>query len=676
MGGSKRPKEQAEELAALQLRVRELEAAASDCSQFGVATQESERRLATLLENLPGMAYRCQNDERWTMEFVSGGCVPLTGYSCEDVLGNRVVSWNDLIVPEDRATVRAGVNRGLAEHRQFKITYRIRCAVGRVKWVWEQGIGIFDEFGECVAIEGFITDITERVQAEEAVRQARDELDQRIQDRTSELASANEQLRREIAERQRAEESLRSTNEELQAIYDGMVDGVLIADVETKRFLRANPAILRLTGYSEKEVLAMSVYDIHPAEDHPRVFKRFGEQAEGKLRLAEDRRVIRKDGSIVHVDISASRIVYHGRPCLIGFFRDITERMEAQEALQRSEAAYRSLVEASPDAVVLSDLAGHVVFASPQTWPLLGLPENEPLTGRSIFEFVAEEDRPRLAANLTNVIRAGVRHNTEYTALRGDGSAVPVEASSAVLRDAQGMPKGAMAIIRDIRARKLAEQALERERQTLWHMLQASDHERQVIAYEIHDALAQQLAGAIMQFQAFEPLWETSPEKAKAAYQAGVDMVRQAHVEARRLISGVRPPILDESGLAAAVAHLVHDQRAIGGPDIEFETRVSFDRLPRVLENAIYRIAQEALTNACRHSRSEKVRVTLLQVDVQVELDVQDWGVGFDPQAIEGERFGLEGIRERARLLGGTASIDSQPGRGTLVRVVLPLLSS
>ena len=87
-----------------------------------------------------------------------------------------------------------------------------------------------------------------------------------------------------------------------------------------------------------------------------------------------------------------------------------------------------------------------------------------------------------------------------------------------------------------------------KEHRTLRHLLQSSDHERQLIAYEIHDGLAQQLAGAIMQFQTFNHLKDKKPKMAAKAYEAGMTMLRQGHVEARRLIAGVRPPILDEAG--------------------------------------------------------------------------------------------------------------------------------
>jgi signal transduction histidine kinase len=207
-------------------------------------------------------------------------------------------------------------------------------------------------------------------------------------------------------------------------------------------------------------------------------------------------------------------------------------------------------------------------------------------------------------------------------------------------------------------------------------MLRASDCERQGIAYEIHDGLAQYLAAAIMQFGAHEHLKERERATAETAYDAGRELLQQAYCEARRLISGVRPPILDESGLVAALEHLISDQRMSKGPIIDFQSEVKFDRLPHILENTIYRIAQESLANACRHSGSHKVRVSLVQDQDQICLEVEDWGIGFNPDAVTGDRFGLEGIRERARLLGGQVTIDSQAGKGSIIRILLPLLEA
>ena len=215
---------------------------------------------------------------------------------------------------------------------------------------------------------------------------------------------------------------------------------------------------------------------------------------------------------------------------------------------------------------------------------------------------------------------------------------------------------------------------LVKEHRNLKHLLHASDHERQLIAYEIHDGLAQQLAGALMQFQTFHHLKESKPKLAVKAFDAGMTMLQQSHYEARRLIAGVRPPILDEEGIAAAVGHLVNEQVRLKGPKIDYRRRVEFDRLDPTLENAIYRISQEALANACEYSKSEKISVHLLQRGDRLRIQIRDWGIGFDPKLVPKNHFGLEGIRQRARLLGGKCSIRSAPGKGARVTVELPVV--
>jgi PAS domain S-box-containing protein len=257
--------------------------------------------------------------------------------------------------------------------------------------------------------------------------------------------------------------------------------------------------------------------------------------------------------------------------------------------------------------------------------------------------------------------------------LRKDGSVVHATIHTRAFRNGDGSVDHIVTLVEDISSRKQAEEALRREHLCLQRMLQASDHERQLIAYDIHDGLAQQLAGALMQFQVYEQLKDTKPDEAKTAFQGGVTLLRQGHAETRRLIGGVRPPILDESGVVAAVAHLVHDPAFDGGPKVELHSRVAFNRLAPVVENVIYRIVQEGLANARVHSKSDKIFVTLAQRDDRLRIVIRDWGIGFDPQTVQENRFGLEGIRQRVRLLGGKCSIRSKPGQGTSVVAELPV---
>lgn len=134
------------------------------------ALEESRAMMANLLSNLPGAVYRCKNDTDWTMTFMSKGTHELTGYQPEEFLEQRVSYGNDVIHPQDQQRVWDEVQAGLTQDGQFQFNYRIRTIEGELKWVWEQGLGIYDEDGNLIALDGFITDISEQVRAEQALQ--------------------------------------------------------------------------------------------------------------------------------------------------------------------------------------------------------------------------------------------------------------------------------------------------------------------------------------------------------------------------------------------------------------------------------------------------------------------------------------------------------------------------
>ncbi|HEY3420513.1 MAG TPA: PAS domain S-box protein [Methanomassiliicoccales archaeon] len=144
-------------------------ALAIDLKRSEEALRESERKVSTLMGNLPGMAYRCRNDREWTMEFVSEGCRILTGYPPQDLIGNKILSYKDLIHPEDRKLVSDEVTKGVDGRTQFHVEYRIMARDGAVRWVWERGCPVFDGAGGFVGLEGFITDVSMRKKAQEDV---------------------------------------------------------------------------------------------------------------------------------------------------------------------------------------------------------------------------------------------------------------------------------------------------------------------------------------------------------------------------------------------------------------------------------------------------------------------------------------------------------------------------
>lgn len=257
------------------------------------ALKENQRRLATLMSNLPGMVYRCRNDESYTMEFVSEGGRELTGYPPEALVGNRDRSYADLIHPDDRARVWQTVQDALQAQAPFIIEYRLRAANGCEKWVWERGQGIFSTTGELQALEGFISDMTETRRAEWMLRLARFSIDH-------------------------------------------VSDGVFWVN-ESGFFFYANDAACRMLGYTREELTQMRVSDIDPdfpAERWPihiADLKAFGS-------LTFESQHVTKDGRCYPVEINANYLEFEGEVYVLTFVRDISSRKRAEEERQRLEA--------------------------------------------------------------------------------------------------------------------------------------------------------------------------------------------------------------------------------------------------------------------------------------------------------------------------------------------------
>jgi signal transduction histidine kinase len=227
---------------------------------------------------------------------------------------------------------------------------------------------------------------------------------------------------------------------------------------------------------------------------------------------------------------------------------------------------------------------------------------------------------------------------------------------------------------RENEQRRAAEEELRNEQRLLEQLLMAHERDRQLTAYEIHDGFVQEAVGAKMHLEAFQRRLATMPHAPTADLDASIKLLGHAVAEGRRLITGLRPPIIDEAGIVAALEYLVREHHVPGVLEIEFAHQTSFDRLTPLLEGSIFRIVQETLTNVARHSHSERALVRLTQDGDRLRLEIRDWGVGFDPGTVLEHRYGLQSIRERARLLRGKAVIGSRRGEGTCIVVDLPLV--
>jgi signal transduction histidine kinase len=219
--------------------------------------------------------------------------------------------------------------------------------------------------------------------------------------------------------------------------------------------------------------------------------------------------------------------------------------------------------------------------------------------------------------------------------------------------------------------RKRAEEFLKADRQFLLQLHESQEYERRLAAYEIHDGITQYAAGALMHLESY--LCALGAKSSPGELQVVDHLLRKTLEESRRLMNGLRPPILDEQGTVAAIEHLIEEQRS-ADLKITFRHPPEFPRLAPVLETAVFRITQEALTNARKHSGSSTVAIHLDGQSGRIHLEVRDWGQGFTPARVGKGHHGLQGIHERVRLLDGKVSISSRRGRGTTVSVELPII--
>lgn len=355
--------------------------------------------------------------------------------------------------------------------------------------------------------------------------------------------------------------------------------------------------------------------------------------------------------------------------------REVAERNRAEAELGKQTGITTSVLDSISDGVVVCDERGRLLIFNPAAKQILrrGPSKNEPTNWATEFGLYRSDRATLLSVDELPLVRAMQGEEVDDVEIFVRHDRLPEGIWLNVTARPLKQTQGAVAVIRDITERRRSQQRILAEQKRTRQMLAAHERDRQLIAYEIHDGMVQDVTGAIMHFEAFRQKQPPQGEAARFDYDTGLQLLREMIGEARHLISGLRPPILDEQGLVAAIGYLVNEHRVRCKRKIQFVHDVRFEHLEPLLEGTLFRVAQEALTNVERHSQSKRARVTLRQLDHRLRLEIRDWGIGFDPNAVVEHRYGVYGIRERARLLQGKASILSAPGKGTKVRVELPI---
>jgi len=357
--------------------------------------------------------------------------------------------------------------------------------------------------------------------------------------------------------------------------------------------------------------------------------------------------------------------------------RQTQELAASQEQLRLAEAWYHGILRSAPDGMLVMDRHGIIMQANAQLEALFGYEEQE-LIGQHVEMLLPAAIRDMHATMRTDFITSGRVDRAMDSALspracRKDGSEFPVDISLSQLPDISGRVGAICATIRDITALKVAEQRLRQSRDIVRalvaHKANEQEKERKYLVHQIHEDLAQNLAAMRMKISMAERCGEPA---ARAALLKGMhDIAEHSIARIRDIVSVLRPTALD-LGLIPALRWLIDDFKGIG---FRFDLALRDDILVSdEVSTLLFRATQEALLNIALHAAATRIRVSLDHVDGACHLQVRDNGCGFDPaEPGRDGSFGLIDLTEQTRFLGGDLSVDSSPGRGTVLHIHLPV---
>jgi PAS domain S-box-containing protein len=265
---------------------------------------------------------------------------------------------------------------------------------------------------------------------------------------------------RNITERKEAEEALKESEQRYCAILNNVAEGIILTDIEGRRFHSGNKRIFQMLGYSQDELGNLGVADIHPEQALPHVLEEFEKQARGESTLAQDIPVKRKDGSVFYADINAFPIMLEGKSYLAGVFRDVSERREAYQALRQSEQRYRSVVEDSPLLLCTFLPNGQITFVNRAYCTYFGKTLEE-LVGQNFKSLIPEEDRQVVLDNILSLTFQSGLMTHEHKVITPDGQIRWQRWTNRALCDENGHAVSFQSFGEDITEHKRTEQALQ-----------------------------------------------------------------------------------------------------------------------------------------------------------------------------------------------------------------------
>lgn len=495
---------------------------------------------------------------------------------------------------------------------------------------------------------------------------------------------------RDISEEKNAEDQLRYN----ALLLDSVSDAVISTD-ENLVIKSWNKAAHKMYGYTAEEVIGRDIsflgLNLSPEtlRNHRQSLKQQGfyrDEYNVKDKSGKELTVLASFNPIKNADETSGYVAVHRdisiRKILEAQLRTFNKNLskmveerteEMKQALERvrySEEKYRSLIEQAADTIALFDDKMKILDVNQSATKLLGYSKEE-LVNMSLQNVLSSVELKTDPINF-NLLDKGESTIKLRKMIRKNGSVVETEVNTKKLADGTFL-----ALIRDLTERKKAEQELKHSyeaiRELVSHLQDIREEERLKMAQEVHDELGQQITIMKMDVSWLDqklvdhPLLKEKTEGLKKTLDATVKTVR-------RIASELRPSILDDMGLAVAIEWHTRELEKRSGLKINIEDVNDVDGLTEQTKINLFRVVQESLTNVVRYAKASGVTIALEKSEKEIRLSIKDNGVGFDPASIAVKKtLGILGMRERIAALGGELKLESSPGNGTVINVVIPV---
>ncbi len=474
-----------------------------------------------------------------------------------------------------------------------------------------------------------------------------------------------------------------ATLDTLRLVFDAAPIGIAISGPDL-RFRLVNQNLADMLGYSRGDLIGKTWSDLTHPEDMEASRHLVETLAQGEIPPAIHKRYLHKSGRVVWATLTARSLVDEssGERVTLALIQDTSTQRRSEEltrSLSEQTSRLAAIIQKSPLAVVLTNDEGEMTYCNRAALDMLGISEPIEALGQSIGLVDAGEDG-RTSTILDHIQDADTWTGERYfRTIGGDGGLLAVHVTAFRLEAQQSGVRSLAFVAKDISERKRIEIELREREERLRHLAQrlirAQEEERSRIARDLHDDVTQRLAMIAVEIG----FLQTKPEADQGLLLEKLEAIRGQVVELtdtiRDLSHEYHPSALSHSNLQTALESLCYEFEKQHGIQTRYRSRADTDAVSRPIAIAVYRIIQEAMRNIARHSSAERVVLTLECEGDELRIALLDDGKGFDTLAVRKRRgLGLTSMEERAGAIRGSLQIHSEPGAGTRVEIVAPMV--